>query len=133
MPTGGSSTSTGEFEFWYVNLQEPAVAWQEAGLAGIDTSDQALDLIIAPDLSSRWKDEDEFDERTDNPCTGIERRRSPFARTDCALQTWPRPVRSRSTAPGVTFGPSRTGARCGCPRAGTGLGGIGPSIRCNEQ
>jgi len=47
----------GEFRYWYVNLEAP---WRRAPV-GFDTLDHALDLVVAPDLSSwQWKDEDEF-------------------------------------------------------------------------
>jgi Protein of unknown function (DUF402) len=44
------------FRGWYVNLELPAVRW--AG--GVDTIDYDLDVVVAPDRSWRWKDEDEF-------------------------------------------------------------------------
>src|SRR5688500_4032149 len=43
---------------WYVNLQEPI----RATAVGDDTMEQILDVVIEPDLSWRWKDEDELDE-----------------------------------------------------------------------
>jgi len=58
---------SGEFKGWYINLEEPIVRWDDAdraGAGGVDTADQALDVWVAPDLSWRWKDEDEFAERT---------------------------------------------------------------------
>ncbi|GIH04672.1 hypothetical protein Rhe02_27390 [Rhizocola hellebori] len=51
------------FDGWYVNLEAPAVRWR----GGIDIRDQALDIWVHPDLSWRWKDEDEFADRTDHP------------------------------------------------------------------
>ena len=44
------------FRNYYVNLQAPL----EPSSAGFDTEDFLLDIVIAPDLSFRWKDEDEF-------------------------------------------------------------------------
>jgi len=44
------------FRGWYVNLELPAVRWS----GGIDTIDYDLDVVIAPDRTWRWKDEDEF-------------------------------------------------------------------------
>lgn len=44
------------FQGYYVNLQAPL----EASAAGFDTEDYLLDIVVAPDLSWRWKDEDEF-------------------------------------------------------------------------
>lgn len=44
------------FEGWYVNLE---AVWQPARL-GFDTEDHTLDLWVASDGTSRWKDEDEL-------------------------------------------------------------------------
>jgi hypothetical protein len=43
---------------WYVNLQAPLVP----SALGFDTTDWALDVLIDPDGSWRWKDEDDFAE-----------------------------------------------------------------------
>jgi hypothetical protein len=58
---------TGSFVGWYVNLEEPSVLWQDGGLAGVDTTDQDLDLWVYADRSWEWKDEDEFEERLSIP------------------------------------------------------------------
>ncbi|MEV4623661.1 DUF402 domain-containing protein [Asanoa sp. NPDC049573] len=58
---------TGEFDGWYVNLEDPFRRWDDGGLAGIDTSDHALDIVVDPDRSWRWKDEDEFAAKTGSP------------------------------------------------------------------
>jgi len=42
---------------WYVNFQLP---YQRTSI-GIDTRDLEIDLVVLPDLSYRWKDEDEYD------------------------------------------------------------------------
>src|SRR5262249_18838016 len=55
-----SFTSAGAFPGWYVNLETPPV--RRAG--GGDTHDHALDILIAPDRTWQWKDEDEFAEQT---------------------------------------------------------------------
>jgi hypothetical protein len=44
------------FQSYYVNLQAPL----EVSPAGFDTADMLLDIVVGPDLSWRWKDEDEF-------------------------------------------------------------------------
>jgi hypothetical protein len=50
--------SDGEFEGWYVNLQEPLRRTR----LGFDTADKVLDIVIAPGLTSwRWKDEHDFE------------------------------------------------------------------------
>jgi predicted RNA-binding protein associated with RNAse of E/G family len=48
---------------WYVNLEAPARRW----FGGLDTTDFALDIWVAPDRSWTWKDEDEFAERVGHP------------------------------------------------------------------
>lgn len=50
----------GTLRNYYVNLESPHQLWADDGVRGIDTSDQVLDLVVAPDLAMRWKDEDEF-------------------------------------------------------------------------
>jgi hypothetical protein len=56
-------TPEGRFNGWYVNLEEPAVRWDDGDLAGIDMVDQDLDILVRPDRSWQWKDEEEFVER----------------------------------------------------------------------
>jgi hypothetical protein len=51
------------FQCWYVNLEERAVRWDDGTVAGVDVIDQDLDVVVAPDHSWQWKDEDEFAER----------------------------------------------------------------------
>jgi len=41
---------------WYVNLQEPFVRTDHA----LQTMDLMLDIVVSPDRSWRWKDEDEL-------------------------------------------------------------------------
>ncbi|MEV0728955.1 DUF402 domain-containing protein [Polymorphospora sp. NPDC050346] len=53
----------GVFANWYVNLEESGVRWDDGRLAGIDMVDQDLDVVVRPDLSWQWKDEEEFVER----------------------------------------------------------------------
>jgi len=56
-------TEAGAFAGWYVNLEETAVRWDDGEVAGIDVVDQDLDIMVAPDRSWSWKDEEEFSER----------------------------------------------------------------------
>lgn len=53
----------GRFTGWYVNLEERALRWDDGDLAGVDVIDQDLDVLVRPDRSWEWKDEDEFTER----------------------------------------------------------------------
>jgi hypothetical protein len=47
---------TGRFKCYYVNLQAPG----RRTPIGLDSLDQVLDVVIQPDGSWRWKDEDEL-------------------------------------------------------------------------
>jgi Protein of unknown function (DUF402) len=57
----------GRFLNWYVNLEERAVRWDDGDVAGVDVVDQDLDIVVAPDRTWQWKDEDEFAERLAMP------------------------------------------------------------------
>ena len=50
----------GGFAGWYGNLEAPQVRWHEETLRGVDSADRALDVVIRPDRTCHWKDEDEF-------------------------------------------------------------------------
>jgi hypothetical protein len=50
----------GSFTRWYVNLETPGVTWRDGAAAGIDTADWDLDIIVQPDRSWAYKDEDEM-------------------------------------------------------------------------
>jgi hypothetical protein len=52
------NSETDAFRGWYVNLQEPV----ERTAFGFATRDQFLDILVAPDRSWEWKDEDELAE-----------------------------------------------------------------------
>jgi hypothetical protein len=47
----------GSFAYWYVNF-ERTLGWNGACF---DTVDEKLDLIVGPDKTMRWKDEDELE------------------------------------------------------------------------
>ncbi|MEV4707684.1 DUF402 domain-containing protein [Actinoplanes sp. NPDC049316] len=53
----------GRFSNWYVNLEERALRWDDGHVAGVDVIDQDLDIVVRPDRTWEWKDEDEFTER----------------------------------------------------------------------
>ena len=53
--------NTGELRCWYINLQTPLVRTAR----GFDTSDKALDVVIAPNGDHRWKDEDHLAQAVD--------------------------------------------------------------------
>lgn len=122
LPPGGEPWSvwwffagdTGDFRGWYVNLEEPYRRWDDGYAAGIDSADHALDIWVEPDRAWRWKDEQEFADKTGHPdywsleqaadirATGerlverIEAARFPFDGTWCDFRpdpAWPRPQR----------------------------------------
>ncbi|MGI8887861.1 MAG: DUF402 domain-containing protein [Nocardioidaceae bacterium] len=47
----------GNFTGWYINFQEPI----SRGRQSLRTMDLTLDLLIGPDGTSKWKDEDELE------------------------------------------------------------------------
>ena len=53
-----------DFHGYYVNLEEP---YRRTSI-GFDTNDHALDVVVSPDLTWTWKDEDELERRRE---TGI--------------------------------------------------------------
>jgi hypothetical protein len=57
----------GNFTNWYVNLEERALRWDDGRVAGVDVIDQDLDVVVKPDRTWHWKDEDEFTERLAYP------------------------------------------------------------------
>jgi Protein of unknown function (DUF402) len=46
----------GAFAYWYVNFERDS----RRTAVGVDLTDEKLDLVVAPDGSVRWKDEDEL-------------------------------------------------------------------------
>jgi hypothetical protein len=54
---------SGALRALYVNLEEPGVRWDDGHVAGVDIVDQDLDILVRPDGSWVWKDEEEFVER----------------------------------------------------------------------
>ncbi|BFU43652.1 DUF402 domain-containing protein [Krasilnikovia sp. MM14-A1004] len=68
MPPGASHSvwwffSDGEFDSWYVNLEDPYVRLPD----GVDTADLVLDIVVDPQRRWEWKDVDEFNQRIGNP------------------------------------------------------------------
>ena len=45
------------FKIWYVNFQSPIRRVRQ----GVQLHDHALDIVVQPDMSWSWKDEDEFE------------------------------------------------------------------------
>ena len=102
--------ASGAFECYYINFQLP----YRRSLCGFDTLDLDLDLVVAPDFTWKWKDEDEYREairlggiRPDWACgvedaqpdvfTRLEHRIYPF---DGAWVAWrPDPIWARPILP----------------------------------
>lgn len=57
----------GRFDGWYVNLEEPARRWLANGVAGIDTVDHGLDVVVTAERRWWWKDEADFADYTGEP------------------------------------------------------------------
>jgi len=55
------------FVGWYINLEEPAVGWDDGEAAGVDIVDQDLDVWVYPDRTWHWKDDHELAERLGFP------------------------------------------------------------------
>ncbi len=52
------NAKSGEFVGYYGNIQAPLVRT----MRGFDSADYLLDVVIDPDLTTHWKDEDEWEE-----------------------------------------------------------------------
>lgn len=48
------------FSGWYVNLEARSRFWRHDGWYGVDVADHELDIVVAPDRSWQWKDEDDL-------------------------------------------------------------------------
>jgi hypothetical protein len=75
----------GVFEHWYVNLEQPL----RRTPIGYDTFDEKLDLIVRPDGSYTWKDEDELEQAAALGLVDAEAVRAEAARV---LEEWPFPT-----------------------------------------
>ena len=75
----------GELDHWYVNFERPL----RRTALGFDTFDEKLDLIVQPDGSYRWKDEDELEQAA---AVGLLDPVAVRAEADRVLQEWPFPT-----------------------------------------
>ncbi len=71
-PTGAEHSlwwffNANQFTGWYVNLEIRGPRWSDGHRRGIDVADLGLDVVINPDYTWRWKDEDDFAAFTDAP------------------------------------------------------------------
>jgi hypothetical protein len=74
-----------ELDVWYVNFEEPL----RRTPVGFDTFDEKLDLIVMPDGSYRWKDEDELEQAAALGLLDADAVRAEAARV---LEEWPFPT-----------------------------------------
>lgn len=72
------------FVAWYVNLQAPLVRTP----LGYDSMDQALDIVVDPEGTWRWKDEDDFAEAREFGAAEAEAIRAEGERV-IAARPWP--------------------------------------------
>jgi len=100
-----------EPDHWYVNFEQPL----RRSPVGFDTFDEKLDLIVQPDGSHRWKDEDELEQAaSSSPSAAACSTRRPSARRRRGFSR-----SGRSLLAGRIGGPIRPGLfRCS-RRAGT--------------
>jgi hypothetical protein len=75
----------GAFEHWYVNFEEPL----RRSPVGFDTFDHKLDLIVRPDGSYEWKDEDELEQAA---ALGLVDADAVRAEANRVLDEWPFPT-----------------------------------------
>ena len=80
-----SWTDAWELEHWYVNFEQPL----RRSPVGFDTFDEKLDLIVKPDGSYRWKDEDELEQAA---ALGLLDPEEVRAEAERVLEEWPFPV-----------------------------------------
>ena len=78
-------SENGAFEHWYVNF-ERTLGWNGAGF---DMVDQKLDLIVAPDATLQWKDEDELEHAAS---LGLVDAHAVRAEATRVLEQWPFPT-----------------------------------------
>ena len=79
------SKPDGQFEHWYVNFEQPL----RRTPIGYDTFDHKLDLIVMPDGTYRWKDEDELEQAA---ALGIVDAAAVRAEAERVLEEWPFPT-----------------------------------------
>ena len=74
-----------ELEHWYVNFEQPL----RRTALGVDTFDEKLDLIVRPDGSYVWKDEDELEQAA---AAGLLDPAEVRAEAERVLEEWPFPT-----------------------------------------
>ena len=75
----------GVFDYWYVNFERPLGRTP----VGFDMADEKLDLIVTPDGSLRWKDEDELEHAAE---LGLVDEAAVRAEAERVVAEWPFPT-----------------------------------------
>jgi Protein of unknown function (DUF402) len=78
----------GSFQGWYVNLQEPL----RRRPGGFDTRDLQLDLVVEPDGSVAWKDEDHLEQAVELGLMSADDARLARGEAERVLAEWPFPT-----------------------------------------
>jgi len=78
-------TADWQLDHWYVNFEQPL----RRSPVGFDTFDEKLDLIVRPDGSYKWKDEDELEQAAAAGLLDADAVRAEAARV---LEEWPFPT-----------------------------------------
>jgi predicted RNA-binding protein associated with RNAse of E/G family len=78
-------TEDGRLDEWYVNFERPL----RRTPVGVDTFDEKLDLIVRPDGTYRWKDEDELEQAA---AAGLLEADAVRAEAQRVLDEWPFPT-----------------------------------------
>ncbi len=86
----------GAFEHWYVNFEQPL----RRTPVGYDTFDHKLDLIVMPDGTYRWKDEDELEQAA---TAGLLDPAEVRAEGQRVLEEWPFPTGWEEWRPDPTW------------------------------
>lgn len=81
-------STTGAFLCWYVNLQEPL----RRSKVGFDTRDQALDVVVRPDGTWEWKDEDHLAAAVARGHVDAQEAAAVRAEAEAVIARWPFPT-----------------------------------------
>jgi uncharacterized protein len=110
--------ATGEFLHWYVNLQEPL----RPSPVGFDTRDQALDVIIQPNGTWSWKDEDHLAAAVERGRFTAAEAAAVRAEANRVIEAWPFPTGWENWRPDPEWKLPRLPPRWDAPSsAGVGL------------
>ncbi len=102
---------TGTFLCWYVNLQEPL----RPSPIGFDTRDQALDVVIDPDGTWSWKDEDHLAAAVERGRFTCGEAAAVRAEAERVIEAWSFPTGWEDWRPDPAWVPARLPARWDAP------------------